>query len=131
MSLLRKEADGGEVGAGEGGWDGSRDGCDHEVEDGEVREVAEGVRDGPVQARHVHDAQGLQLVELADGRRERGRDVVAGEEDLDHAALVVAERRRGASRAAGPPARQHGWVAELLPDLDQRREVSVGLRLSE
>lgn len=109
MSLLRKEADGGEVGAGEGGWDGSRDGCDHEVEDGEVREVAEGVSDGPVQARHVHDAQGLQLVELADGRRERGRDVVAGEEDLDHAARPgrcrTPARRKPCRRAASPTAR--------------------------
>jgi len=75
--------------------------------------------------------EGLELVELADGRRERGRDVEAPEEDLGHAALLVAGRRRGAGRAAGPPARQRGRVAELLPDLDKRREISVGLGLRE
>jgi hypothetical protein len=93
-----------------------------------VREVAEGVRYRAVQARDVHDAERLQHVELADGRRERGVDwEVPAEEELGDAALLVARcgPPRDAGRA-GPPPHEQGRVAELLPDLDQRREVTVG-----
>lgn len=134
VELAAVEADGGEVGAVEARRDGARHGGDHEVEDGEVREVAEGVRDGAVQARHLEDAERLQLVEQADGRRQRGRDVDWSlEEELGDTALLVAGRGppRPAERA-GPPSCERVRVAELLPDLDESREVLTGqLRLRQ